>query len=435
MRRAHLRISPQPNGRRGYTTFEGMAGRARSLLDHDSEDSKVDDVFTEYVRCLAAGEELDQASHDEVWEYLRLLLVRELRRRGLWTAPTAYVGVVAQSWREAGALEELTADAFAFCILDRLQGLANQLRVRDNIRGLIVLNVRNFVTDRQRKADPLGFLVFGRLRRAIEGLVAKGRLFVRTLARRSRPTSTEQAKQPGPPRVDNGSVLDFGRFPSPVADIDALQPHAAAWNDELMPELVTGGGLAAQSVVARLGQCVAGLAKDGIQAFPLQSLAKALKDDARARWSTLWEQPQDRLPEDGEPGAPEVPVVRPDEVPDEHRFRATVLACVERMIGAVRQPKRQRDLWTVWLFLRATRIDNPNPRALPSFTRVGEALGLNRERVAQLLRQLEAWVRRCLSCGGREAQSAPAAERPKNSPKQEAAELVALGARDARSTR
>lgn len=80
--------------------------------------------------------------------------------------------------------------------------------------------------------------------------------------------------------------------------------------------------------------------------------------------------------------------------------RARVLACVEQAIAAIHPPKRQRDLWTTWLFVRATRLDTDEPRELPNDSETGRQLGLPRERVGQMLDQLKQLVRRCFDCPG-----------------------------------
>lgn len=352
------------------------------------EGSIVNDVFSEYVRSLAAGGEPDQSSYDEVREHLRALLVTELRRRGLWEAPPSYLGVTAPSWRDPGALEELVAGAYVYSFADRLRGLTNQLAIRDNIHGLIVRNVRNFLTHRQRKADPIGYRVFVRLRKAVEGLIEKGRLLVRGWTARETPA------------INNLSTLSFGPFPTPVADRETLEPPVRRWNDELMPELVTAEGPGVPKVIEELGEHVSTLPEDGVQAFRLGHLAGVLKRDARGRWLSVWRNTEERMPVDGEPGAEQVPVALPDPEPDGSRFREVVLDCVESAIGAVRQAKLQRDLWTVWLFLRSTRVDTEDASAMPSYSEIGRQLGLNRERVSQLFDKLKQWTRRCFQCDG-----------------------------------
>ncbi|MEM1207075.1 MAG: hypothetical protein AAGN66_27825 [Acidobacteriota bacterium] len=367
------------------------------------------DVFTEYVAALAQEEEPDPALYDEVLEHLLALLVTEMRRRGLWTAPPAWLGVTSARWQEVGALEELTFDAYVFAILRRLRGLTDQLEVRENIRGLVVKNVRHFLTKRQRDADPIGYRVFSRLRRALLALVERGQLVVRGWVESLR-AAGRRPEDEGLPKLRNASVMGFGPFQAALASPDDLAEPVARIDDALMPDLVTAEGAAVQGVVNRLADRVATLPEDGVRAFRVGHLAKVMKDDVRSRWWAVWGQLQDTLPENGEPGAPQVPVARPAPEEDLPGFQDAVLRCVERTIDAVPQPKRRRDLWTVWTFLRGIRVDADAPEPMPSYSEAGRQVGLPRERVSQLLGELKGWVRRCFAGDG----SAPAPSTPKS---------------------
>lgn len=352
------------------------------------------DVLSKYLgRLTTSGEPPDRASYNEAREHLRTLLVIEMRRRGLWTSLPGFVGVTASSWQDDGALEELVSDAYTYIFLRRLQGLTTQLKVRPNIHGLVVRNVRNFLTDRQSKADPLGYRIFNRLRGAVELLIGLGRLTIHGWT----PKDGTWNKAP---RINNATVLTFSHMPTLFADIVDLRSPTRDWNNRRMPDLVTAEGRAVPKVVQQLAEDVATLAGDGVQAFCFQHLAKALKDDARSRWHSLWCLQQDTAPEDGHPGASLVPFVIPDEVPDWQRFRTTVLDCVEQNINAIRQTKRQRDLWQVWLFLRSTRINTDEPDELPSCSELSCDLSLPRDRVSQLLGQLKHMVHHCFESAG-----------------------------------
>lgn len=355
----------------------------------------MNDVFSDYLRRLmASGEPPGQDDYDEVRGHLRALVITELRRRGLWTSPPDYVGVPAGSWRDDGALDELVDDAYSYIFVNRLGGMTQQLKVKPNIRGLVSLNVRNFITDRQRKADPLGFRIYNRLRKAIERLLKLGRIFLR-----GEPVKIEPSDGAAP-KVDNASVLVFDAGLTHVTDPRDLEAPVSRWNDDLMPELVTAEGRSVPEVVEALAENVATLPDDNVQTFRFQHLAKALKDDARCRWQVLWQLERETAPEDGEPNAPQVPYVVPDPTPDWPRFRAVVLACVEQTIGAVGQALRQRHLWTVWLFLRSSRIDSETPREVPNHSQLGRQLDIPRERVGQILNQLKGMVRTCIDSAG-----------------------------------
>ena len=362
----------------------------------NDDEERRDDVFTAYVRQLAdSGDSLELDDYNETIEHLRALLVTEMRRRGLWTAPPSYLGLIASrstNWydHDRSALEELTHDAYTYIFVDRLRGLVSQLKLKPNIRGLVVRNVRQFLTDRQRKADPIGYRIFGRLKQAVERLLELGRLFLLGLV--SQPKASKKK-----PKINNASILSFLQKLPPIPTPSDLAEPVARWNDDLLPELVTAEGRSLPAVVERLSEAVGTLPKAGIQAFRMDQLAKALKDDTRRRLAAFDEAEEERAPEDGEPGAPRVPVVHP-QPPSDHwpGLRAAVLACVEHTIEAVRQAKRQRDLWRVWIYLRDHRLESDGSEPLPNDSALGRLLEMPRERVRQMLNQLRDMTQDCL---------------------------------------
>ena len=114
-------------------------------------------------------------------------------------------------WDEE-TLDELTTDAYVFNFVHRLRSLRAQLLVKPNIEGLVLLNLKNFLYERQRRHDPLGCRLFKTLRSALRALVDDGQLEV------SR----------GAPEIRNDTVL---RFPHPSAGAVTLAGDEAARRD------------------------------------------------------------------------------------------------------------------------------------------------------------------------------------------------------------
>lgn len=77
---------------------------------------------------------------------------------------------------QVSALGELVADCYAFIFVDRLQSLKRHLEDKPDIDGLVLLNVRHFLHERQREHDPLGFRIFELLYAAVEEAVSSGAL-------------------------------------------------------------------------------------------------------------------------------------------------------------------------------------------------------------------------------------------------------------------
>ncbi len=354
------------------------------------ENKTVNDVFSGYVARLGPrGEPPDVAYYRKVREGLRSVLLTEMRRRGLWRSPPSFLGLSGADWG-GGALDELVSDAYTFIFIRRLRGLRDQQRLKGNIRPMVILNARNFLTELQAKADPLGYRVFGRLRKAVEGAVERGEVFVLNLR------ENQTKKQ----RLGNGSLLGFRPGLATVTPRAALEEPARRWNDDLLPELITAEGRAVPAVVERLAAKVLALEAEGVAALRLGDLVAALKDDARGRWHGVWRGTFDLAMEPGAGGEPvPVQVARPDEEPDWPRRLVLIQDCVAASIGRRRRAKDRRDLWSLWTLIRVTRLLPGEDGRLPSFTELGRQLELTRDRVRQLFRRLKPLVLACLRAG------------------------------------
>jgi len=337
-------------------------------------------VFTDFVRRLKPGVEPDPERLAAVRETLRGALTGELRRRGLWNAPPEYLGVYGRdSWEDG--LEELLADCYTFIFVDRLRSLQAQLEVKENVDGLVFLDVRHFLHGRQKERDPLGAQVFEVCQSAVRTAVAAGELHV--LA--------------GDPRVRNETVLGFRPDAEPKAPMSAgLRSLAARWNEELLPDLVTLRGRRQPDVVQRLRERLADLRVEGIEVFRFKELIDPLKSDARARWAALFEQASGETAvewaEDDTLQA--VRLVRPDTSFEETQLFRRLVACVLEGIERldVREATREY-LSAFWQLLRAQAMTGPE--GCLSDRRLEELLGIPRDRFKELRRILGRLLERC----------------------------------------
>jgi hypothetical protein len=244
-------------------------------------------IFTHYVRSLEEGKPLDERRHNAAWKALRTALRGELKRRGLWDSPPSYLGVFGrESWEAAGsapgaggkesALEELLADCYSYIFVSRLRNLRAQLHFRSNIDGLIFLNIRHFLYERQRQHDPMGLQVFEVLQAAVRKAVEEGELLVLG----------------GDERIRNDTVLGFAHGAGPRREPQEMASLAALWNDELLPDLVTLRGQRQVEVVPRLRERLPELRELGIGTFRFKDLIDPLKADVRSRWAAILERSQ-----------------------------------------------------------------------------------------------------------------------------------------------
>ena len=327
--------------------------------------------------------EWENGDFDKVWTALRRLLVRELKRRSLWSLPPAYLGIYGcATWANPEAVEELLADCFVFIFAERFRSLQAQLRNKPNVDGLILRNVRNFLHETQKRHDPLGFRVFTLLRSAVRDALSAGELQVIA----------------GSPDVRRDTVLAFclGASPDDIAPPEELQPHVLTWNDDLLPDLITARGWGVRQVTADLERHLRDLASEGIHAFRFHDLVDALRQDARTRWRAVWTHTPEGIPpqleEDGFAAFARM-VELPGE--DERESLQRLLACLERSVERVPEPPaRSRDyLRRLLVFLKSHAADSPEERGeqdkgLPSYRQIAQLLAIPRERLPDLFRTL-----------------------------------------------
>lgn len=366
-------------------------------------------VFTEHVRALGTREPLDSRQFETLWMALRAALRRELKRRGLWESPPSYLGVFGgESWESPGggagresALEELMAECYSYVFVARLRSLQAQLQVKPNVEGLVVLNIRHFLHERQKDHDPIGSQVFEILQAAVQLAIAGGEL--RVLA--------------GDEKVRNDTVLGFVHsMDVPGRGRGGITALVARWNDELLPDLVTARGRRQEEVARRLYEQLPDLLRDGIGTFRFKDLVDPLKADVRARWAALLDFDQGELaPQiEGQEAGPAVRVVGPDRGVEERQFFRKLVECVLKSLERLQvNEKTRRYLSDLWQFLRVQASEGaeaqPTSRLSrtltselsageeerPSLRQLAEQLRIPRERLPGLYQTLGDLVKQC----------------------------------------
>jgi hypothetical protein len=94
-----------------------------------------------------------------------------MRRRGLLHHSPSLLGYTGTRWQDPEPMDDLVADCYVFAILERLRALRSQLKLRDNIDGFVRLNIRHFLGDRQRRANPVRYALFKNLEASLSDAV------------------------------------------------------------------------------------------------------------------------------------------------------------------------------------------------------------------------------------------------------------------------
>ncbi len=372
--------------------------------------------FTEHVRLLTGNKPLDAERLEPLWAALRRALRAELKRRNLWESSPAYLGIYGwEGWesRETpgglgeGALEELLAECYTFIFVQRQRSLTAQLLVKPNVDGLVFLNIKHFLHERQKEHDPVGSQVFEVLQSAVRGALAAGELF----------------RIAGNERVGNDTVLSFSSSGAgaPAPALEGVAALVARWNDELLPDLVTLRGQRQEEVVGRLRERLADLRREGFETFRFKDLIDPLKADVRTRWAALLAQSQgEGAPQIGEEERREpVRLAPPDRRFEERELFRRLVDCVLTSLRRLDVSEKTRGyLTTLWQFVRiqASEGETAEPRASrldrwleeeadeerPSLRRLADQLRIPRERLPGLYEMLGDLLQRCraLHSGG-----------------------------------
>ena len=137
-------------------------------------------AFTDYVRASAElGAPADGPVLEGLLSRLRATLRKELVARGLWSSSPGRLGIHGyESWSgdRARAVDELVSDCLCEAILYRLPTFEPFLKIQENVEGLVLRAVRNFLYDRQRGNDPLGGRAFEFVRDVVRQAIETGRL-------------------------------------------------------------------------------------------------------------------------------------------------------------------------------------------------------------------------------------------------------------------
>lgn len=351
-------------------------------------------VFTAFVRSQQGEETPDADLLHDAWNGLQAALGGELKRRGLWQSPPSYLGVyghdrwcaeetvgdpMSHAWCETrpaqSALEELVTDCWAYVFANRMRSLKLQLAEKENIDGLVLRNVKNFLHERQREHDPVGFRIFEQVKEALVSAVARRALYVLG----------------GDPRIRNHTVLGFAPATELRLPEQSLAPLVARWNDELLPGLVTGRGRQEAAALARLGELLLELPRHGIPCFRFRDLVDPLKIDARLRWAAFLarEEGDGRV----ECSPDQVQVLRqavPECAVESRQSFAHLLRSVSAAIDGLDVDARTRGyLSALWGYLQ---LQNETPL---SHRQLGQLLHIPRERIPALFATLRQLVTRC----------------------------------------
>lgn len=373
--------------------------RARRIMEAYSMD-----VFTKFIVAMdSKGFARDGAELQRVWDALRRVLRRELRRRGLWHSSPNLLGLSGwsswwkedfsndENWPVSDALDELVSEAYLQIFVTRLASLKQSLKTKSNIEGLVYRNVSQVIHDAQKRHDPLGYQVFQWLREACESLRHTREVF--TLGKGG--------------KIGNGTVFTFdpegASWPPDRRADPAMADMVKTWNDQLMPEWFVAGGQQTPHLVDALAMKILGLRDAGIEVFGFQQIIEPWKEDLRARWAVVW---CDLFADGGRHVDPALP----DWVYEgKDRFDKLARLVEQRLLEHPCQKRTRAHLLRLWNFLllyawsdvgeelkEGDLMDAVDSDHLPSNRELSRLLSIPRDRFPDLFETLRAVVAKAL---------------------------------------
>ena len=357
----------------------------RRIRSHAARSVTSSGDFTAYVVRMrdADGAELESHCFAALWSSLRRALRTELIRRGLWNRPPSFLGVVGYTrWTEHDsdddALDELAADCFTFVFLERIQALTAQLRRKPAIEGLVFRSIRNFLFERQKRHDPIGYRVYGVLRDAVDALVVRGTIDL----------------EPADAAITNRVWLRFNLAPvhrDPPSS-DRVRTTIEAWSDDLLPDLIVARGRARHATIESLADRIEALPEKGVSRIRFRRLAEHLRQAVRSRWSALLRMSELVEGDDTSALGRLFAHAQPPQVAEEREGFTRLVAAVEAKVFALDiDPSGREYLERLWSFARAMATETTTWPAGCRYSRasVAKALSIPRNRMPALCAQLE----------------------------------------------
>ena len=222
-------------------------------------------MYTKHIKKLNIAQWPPKALFKKIKTNLRATL----KKRDLWNAPPEWLGYPEfRSWEDEGALDALAFDCYQFAIVSRIRSLRNQLKIKDNVDGIIRRNIRNFLTAQQEKYDPYGYAVGKNVSTVVQKLIDEQPNIIRA-----------QNLQKG--KLCNQTVLMFSPAnPTIHADQNFLWDSIRCETDwlNLRFEMLR----ISEKSQEKFSEIISQLANTNIFSFLYKDLITCLKDDARA---------------------------------------------------------------------------------------------------------------------------------------------------------
>jgi hypothetical protein len=313
----------------------------------------------------------------ELWDGVRAAIRRKIERRGLWERPPGYFGFPEHSaWRDEGALEDAALEFIDTYLRPRIR-VEWSARTDEHLERLLSLMIGQFLSERQRRSDPVGHAVYENVVQALRLAVQRGVLRCEASA----------------PSVSDHLYFVVTDERAPRATPGELQARLGALDGwALTVPMLGAAGTAVQELFADL---LAEMTRRSPASFRCRDLVVALRDDVRAAVELHLVDPDlgqgTEMDRDG--ALVRVPVTLPPELAD----RGGRL--IPRLRDAVERLRCQKRVKVALLKLLEHLADGDEP---PTRRELMRRLGVPRSTLSELMARLAAVARAIDPDGGGE---------------------------------
>lgn len=221
-------------------------------------------LITQHIETFDAATVLSK----EILEIIGKVLKSKMQERNLWYEPPILLGYSDHNdWQNKDAFTDIKIDCYEYAILRRYQSLKAQASIKDNIDGLVFLNIDHFLQERQQAHDPEGYAIFKNVEAVLQDLSKSGFIKLDNLQSKQKIRNTTICILAN--QNNKTPFLDYGLIKQIVANhpkYDAIVNNAIKISREAQQSL--------SSLITHLKQ-------EGITIFRVMDLVNVLKKASR----------------------------------------------------------------------------------------------------------------------------------------------------------
>jgi len=196
------------------------------------------------------------------------VLTSKMQERNLWDQPPILLGYSDhQAWNKKDAFSDIKIDCYEYAVLRRYQSLKAQTLIKENIDGLVFLNIDHFLLERQKAHDPEGYAIFKNVEAVLQNLSESGSITI------DNPQDKKKIRNETVCRlaVQNDKIC----FPDSIA----LKQIMASYPE--YETIVNDSIKISKKAQQRLSSLIVHLKKEGTAVFRVRDLVEVLKKASR----------------------------------------------------------------------------------------------------------------------------------------------------------